>query len=122
MNKDSKYILAIDDNSILLETVRDILMMINVNVYMANSGKMGLTLFSKHHSELDMVIVDMVMPEMSGEETIRRIRQLDKKIPVVLSTGYIPKNVDLKELKVNAYLVKPYTIEDMTDLVNSFLV
>jgi FixJ family two-component response regulator len=63
------------------------------------------------------------MPKMSGKETFERIKKIDAKIPVIISTGYSDRDMDVSQWKhpVNAFLQKPYTNEELSKAIRSIL-
>jgi len=70
-----------------------------------------------------MVILDMIMPEMSGEETYARLREIDPQVRTLLSSGYSQEGRAENILKagVRGFLQKPYTIEDVLHEVRAVL-
>ena len=71
-----KKVLIVDDSKTILKTAKLILTDL-YEVYLANSGEMGLDILSK--KEIDLVLMDVDMPDMDGIETVKRIRETDKK-------------------------------------------
>ena len=82
----SLSILVVDDEDVVRETLGDMLMDLNHNVVMVESGDAAVTKVSE--MPFDIVFTDLAMPEMDGWETARAIRQLNPGLPVVLVTGY----------------------------------
>jgi CheY-like chemotaxis protein len=79
-------ILCIDDNSTGLRARRVLLEKMGHKVTTARSGQEGLNKFAK--VKADLVIVDHVMPRMKGDQVLRKIKQSDPKLPVILLSGY----------------------------------
>jgi PAS domain S-box-containing protein len=106
-------VLVIDDEEMVRETTRDILTIGGMSTLLASNGKEGLEIYRAHRDEISAVILDMQMPVMSGEETLRRLRRIDPNVFVLLSSGHneaearsiyrIGEDSDL------AYLQKPYS-------------
>ena len=79
-------ILCIDDNSAGLRARRVLLEKMGHKVTTARSGQEGLKKFGK--AKADLVIVDYIMPRMKGDQVLRKIKQADPKLPVILLSGY----------------------------------
>jgi signal transduction histidine kinase len=97
-------ILVIDDQEEILTSVRLLLEREGHQVLTALSGEKGLTLFRQH--KVDLVIVDYFMPQMTGEDVVRAIRQRDSDVQILLQTGYSgekPPLTTLRELDIQGY-------------------
>ncbi len=79
-------ILCIDDNAAGLRARRALLEKMGHKVTTAHGGQEGLEKF--HKAKMDLVIVDYRMPRMKGDQVLRKIKQADPKLPVVLLSGY----------------------------------
>ncbi|MEZ4658916.1 MAG: response regulator [Caldilineaceae bacterium] len=116
-------VLVIDDELAIREAIEDILDLIDVSVIAAANGKEGIELFTHWQGKINMILLDMQMPVMSGEETYRHLRDLDASIPIVLSSGY--GETEARDLWESGslstgnvfFLRKPYTVDALLDLV-----
>ena len=104
-------ILVIDDEAQVLRTLSRILERLGFDVVTASSGRDGLALLAAMSQDPPrLVILDIVMPEMDGAETLRRLRGLDRHIPVLLTSGFAMKEVvdrfDMDE--VAGFVPKPF--------------
>ena len=107
----SGTILVIDDEEILRRTSRSILKSIGYKVLVAENGQKGVELFLENRDAVDLVLMDMIMPEMNGMECFREIRRVQPDIPVILSSGFTHED-DIRTLTeegLNGFLQKPYT-------------
>ena len=119
------HVLVIDDELAIREAIEDILDLLDIEVLSAANGKEGVELFANWQSKISMVLLDMRMPVMSGEETYRHIRNLDPSIPVVISSGYGEQ--EARELWINgalstrnvSFLRKPYAVDELLELVKT---
>jgi CheY-like chemotaxis protein len=82
-------ILVVDDEPLALQLARSILTEAGFRVVTAQSGFECLDLFSRHPGEFHLVILDLTMPFMDGEETLGRLRQFDAQVPIFLNTGFV---------------------------------
>jgi PAS domain S-box-containing protein len=81
-------VLVIDDEVLVRDVCQQMLEHLGFRVLIADEGTQGLELFRKHAAEIVVVILDMTMPKLSGEEVYREIRCLDPAARVVLMSGY----------------------------------
>ncbi len=111
-------ILLIDDEQVVLKFAGDALREIGYDVVTCDSGKGGVETV-KQDPELDLVILDLIMPGLSGSETYTRIRQVRQDLPVIISTGYSSRQALESTLEQGAegFLPKPYRIEELSRIV-----
>jgi CheY-like chemotaxis protein len=81
-------VLLIDDEDVVREMVTEVLAHEGVEVLTAGDGERGLELFGEHGDGIDVVLLDLSMPGLSGEETFSRLAERAPDVPVVLSSGY----------------------------------
>lgn len=116
-------ILVIDDEKMLCSMLEDVLESDNHTIESCSSGKEALEIFSRRDTSFDLVLLDMVMPEMDGYETFMHIKELDPDCKVVISSGYNMRKEfkKLKEEGVVGFLHKPYKIGQLRKLLKSIL-
>lgn len=117
----SGSVLAIDDDATTLGILKDLLEMNGLKVHTASEGRDGIEIF--RNSPTDLVITDIRMPHMDGLEVLRRIREIDGNIPVILVTGYGDLDNALGALRRGAYdfLLKPINVEILLNTVRKGL-
>jgi PAS domain S-box-containing protein len=110
-------VLAIDDDETSLGILRDLLEMSGLSVLTALEGQDGIDTFRKNPT--DLVITDIRMPRIDGLEVLRRIREIDENIPVILVTGHGDLENALRALRRGAYdfLLKPINVEILLNTV-----
>jgi len=81
-------LLLVDDDSRLLEANRDVLTSLGYNVLTANNGLEAVELFKQKSNDIHMVVMDVVMPKLSGPLAASRMQQLRKDFPILFVTGY----------------------------------
>ena len=81
-------LLLIDDEEAVRDMVGEVLEQEGVSVLRAEDGARGVALFRDQRERVDLVLLDLSMPGLSGEETFRRLREIDPGVPVILSSGY----------------------------------
>ncbi|MHB2147921.1 response regulator [Calditrichota bacterium LG25] len=113
-------ILLIDDEFMVLELASEILTYLGHKVHIANSGSDGLKIFLDKKDEIDLIIVDLLMPDMNGKEFYEKVRAVDSDVPIIISSGIseTKEKKALKELDIFDVLEKPYTVPQLEELIN----
>lgn len=114
-------ILVIDDEELVRNFIAETLSRKGLEVQTAENGKVGIALFKD--STYDLVITDMKMPDLTGIDVLKKIKEISPETPVVVITAYgsIENAVDAMRLGAFHYLIKPFspdTIETILDKVN----
>ena len=117
------HVLVIDDETSIREVVADILISEGIAVLVAAGGEEGIALYQQQQARIGLVLLDMKMPGISGEETFRRLRALDPAVQVILSSGYteIEINDYFHNADIVAFLQKPYDITQLLQSVHGVL-
>ena len=112
-------ILVIDDEEPVREAVTDILEMEGLNVLTAANGQIGVELFRERAARIGLVLLDLSMPGMSGEETFVQLRQIDPNVRVILSSGYnqIEATQRFIGLGLAGFIQKPYDAETLIESI-----
>jgi diguanylate cyclase (GGDEF)-like protein len=106
-------LLYVEDEKFLQDEVSQNIAPFVKEIILASDGLKGLELFKEHHSKIDLIISDIMMPNMDGIEMIDNIRQLDSDIPVIYATAFNESSYLLKTIQqsVSGYILKPIDIE-----------
>jgi two-component system cell cycle response regulator len=94
-------VLLVEDETLTREFYGDLLVEHGFQVYTAENGTDGLALAERH--QLDTVVLDIVMPGMSGLEVLERLRRLDPDLPVIMLTGHVSSQNAIAALKLGAF-------------------
>src|SRR5439155_23905277 len=110
-------LLLIDDEADMQYSFQRIFGSPEIELTTASSGEEGLRLIPK--IKPDLVIMDVRMAGLSGLEALRRIRQMDSKLLVILMTGYGTTQTTIEAMKLGAFdfLVKPFDVPKLKDIV-----
>ena len=108
-------ILLIDDETDVQYSFRRIFDSAEIEIVPANSGEEGLKLIPK--LKPDLVIMDVRMGGISGLETLRRLRQTDSKLLVIMMTAYGTTQTAIEAMKLGAYdyLLKPFEVPKLKE-------
>jgi signal transduction histidine kinase len=113
-------ILIIDDELGPRESIR-IVLGGEYNCHLAQDGEEGIEVLKK--TPMDLVVLDIKMPKIDGIETLKRIKEVDPEVMVVLLTGYGTLETAQKAIRLGAfdYLKKPFDIEELREVVKKGL-
>ncbi len=116
--KNEGHVLIVDDEPAVREVGSELLEELGYEVHTAPDGAEALDLIEKHKS-VDVVVLDMVMPRLNGEQTFNRLQDMDPSIKVVISSGYTEdeKVRELLERGATAFVQKPYRAQTMARAV-----
>jgi len=118
-----ELILVVEDEASVRNIAQQTLEMAGYRVLTAMDGAEGVGTCAKHLGEIQLMLVDMIMPIMDGLATIRAVRTLDPQIKIVSATG-LPTEIsgtNTEEFRSNAVLHKPYTAERMLKVIREVL-
>jgi CheY-like chemotaxis protein len=115
-------ILCVDDEPVILDSIRKILVIDGYSVDTVESGKEALGLIQIHH--YDFVFTDLKMPEMSGVDVTKSVKHLRPDIDVVIITGYATVETAVECMKFGAmdYVQKPFTEDELLDFVKKIVI
>ncbi len=116
----NEKILVVDDEINLLQVVKDYLTLEKYEVYTADRGNKAIELF--HDIQPDFVILDLMLPDMSGEEICRHIRK-ESDIPILMLTAKSSEDDKVTGLYIGAddYVTKPFSPRELVGRVRAIL-
>jgi PAS domain S-box-containing protein len=116
-------ILVIDDEDIVRELAEMMLHRLGYAVHLAEDGRKGLLYYQTHGDIIDLVIVDMSMPNMGGLECVQHLTRLNPAVKVILATGYSQDSLgdELNRPNFCGFLQKPFLLQDLSELLASCL-
>jgi len=93
------------------------------SVLIAKSGQEAVALFQKNSEIIDLVILDVIMPDMGGEETFNQMKKIDPSVSVILSSGYSLDGLATKIMDrgCKAFIQKPFTINALSQKLRDVL-
>ena len=116
-------ILLVEDEIMLREVLEESLTEAGHKVLTAGNGVLALDVFREHAQAIDLVITDLGMPEMGGEELFRRLRALAPQLKIMVSSGYLDglTREHLLQMGVCRVLQKPYRLKAIHDEIRAVL-
>ena len=119
----NELVLLVDDEERILTVGREICKALGYGVITTGSGKEALSVYKEKKEEINLVVLDMIMPEMNGLETFLELKKYNPDIKVLLSTGYSidEKAQEMLNQGCKGYILKPYSVIDFSHKVREVL-
>ncbi len=123
LKRGGETLLLVDDEEVNLEVSQELLASLDYNVYVAGSGQEGLAIYAEKQNEIDLVIIDMIMPGMSGGEVFDHLRALNPAAKVLLSSGYSidGQAKDILDRGCNGFIQKPFKLSHLSQKIREIL-
>jgi two-component system cell cycle sensor histidine kinase/response regulator CckA len=123
VEKGQGTLLLVDDEIMVLEASQEVLEMLGYTVIPARGGREALELYRTHRDNIDIVILDLIMPDMGGGETYNQLKELNPKVKVLLSSGY---GIDgqasqILERGCDGFLQKPFEMGELSQRIREIL-
>jgi two-component system, cell cycle sensor histidine kinase and response regulator CckA len=116
----TETILLVEDNNILRGSVTDTLSELGYHVLEAENGAVALTILESEHEKIDLIISDVVMPQMGGVVLYQNIKQKYPTLPLLMMTGY-PLGEEAPELAGLPWIAKPFSVQVLGAKVRALL-
>ncbi len=112
-------VLVIEDEPVVRSVVTRVLSRAGVKVLTAENGKQGVDLFLEHQPIISLVLLDLQMPVMGGEEALAHLKEIDPDVTVILSSGFDESEAHRRfsNLDLAAFLQKPYTNDRLIEAI-----
>ncbi|MBU0991653.1 MAG: response regulator [Proteobacteria bacterium] len=109
-------VLIIDDEENIINVTREMLESMGYTVMTAKSGNEGIDVFRRNSERIDVLILDMIMPGMSGGETMEHIKNIDPNARILLSSGYGREGAaeEIMARGCDGFIQKPYDLEKLS--------
>lgn len=119
----SETILLADDEKIILNVGMELLENLGYQVLTAASGKEAIEVFETNRDKIDMIILDTIMPEMGGNETYEKLKEINPGIKVLLSSGYGINDpaVQILANDCDGFIQKPFNLVDLSKSTREIL-
>ena len=119
----SETILLVDDERNVLETTGELISSLGYRLYVAGSGQEAIAVYKEKKDEIDTVILDMIMPGLSGGTTFDLLREIDPQVRVLLCSGY---SIDGQAREIlnkgcKGFLQKPFKLEELSRKIRETL-
>jgi PAS domain S-box-containing protein len=121
--KGSETILIVDDEDAVISVCKELLEALDYKVITAYSGKDAVGIYRSKKEEIDLVILDMIMPEMGGGEAFELMKAINPGIKVILSSGYSLNGhaADIMKQGCKTFIQKPFSIDELSKKIREVL-
>lgn len=118
-----ELILIVDDEAAIREITKTSLETYGYRVLSASDGIEAIALYAVNKTEIHLVLIDMMMPQMDGLTTIRTLQKINPQVKIVAVSGLVSndKQIQVASLGVKTFLSKPYTTKDLLHTLSSVL-
>lgn len=119
----SETILLVDDEETVTSVCRSMLEMLGYRVLVARSGEEAVALYKANPQEIDIVIMDMIMPGLGGEQAFDRLKAINPDIRIIMATGYTTdgKESQLAARGCKGFLNKPYRLQALSQKIREVI-
>lgn len=116
-------ILLVDDEPMILGSASEMLKLLGYTVYQAASGQEAVAVYAAKRDKINLVLLDMIMPGMSGAEVLRILQDLNPGVQVILSSGYSMQGEVQKVMETgcSGFIQKPYSFTELSNVVHQVL-
>ena len=119
----TKTILLVDDEEMVLNVGRKFLKVTGYRVLTARDGREAIEVYEKYKDSIDLVLLDIVMPNMKGGEVFDRLKEINPEIKVLLVSGY---SIDGEATKIlergcNGFIQKPFDMKQLSEAIRTIL-
>ncbi|MCG6907373.1 MAG: response regulator [Desulfobacteraceae bacterium] len=121
--KGSGTVLLVDDEEVIVEVASGMLKLLNYTVLTARSGSEALSLFTEQRERIDLVILDMIIPDMDGAQIFHRLKGIAPDVKVLLASGYSLKGkaAALLENGCSGFIQKPFNLQALSQKLEAIL-
>jgi PAS domain S-box-containing protein len=121
--KGRETILLVDDEEMIADIGKRMLEKLGYRVLLAESGKSALKVYEDHRDSINLIILDMIMPDMGGSEAFDQLKAVDPSIRILLSSGYSLNGQASQIMKrgCNGFIQKPFNIEQISKKIRKIL-
>ena len=112
-------ILVIEDESVIRKMIEAVLKQLGYQVLLAENGRIGLEIFQECQREIDLVLLDKIMPEMDGLTCFRELKKIKADARIILISGFVDE-LDIQNLKnqgLNGFLAKPFRMAELSQIL-----
>ncbi|MFH1077531.1 MAG: response regulator, partial [Pseudomonadota bacterium] len=119
MLKASGTVLVVDDENSVLEVGVEMLKEIGYTVLFSDNSRRGLEIYRQKQKDIDLVILDMIMPGMSGGEVYDKIKEINPRVKVILSSGYSMEGqaTEIMQRGCNGFIQKPFGLKELSQKI-----
>ncbi|MCU0286759.1 MAG: response regulator [Acidobacteria bacterium] len=118
-NKKKGLVLVVEDEPIMRKIAMKVLIDEGYDVLTAENGEEGIELFKQHYENINLVLLDMVLPGQSGKDVYIEMKKINPGVKVLLNSGYKhdKRLTEAFELGVKHFIEKPYSLDELSTAI-----
>ncbi|MDY6988013.1 MAG: response regulator [Thermodesulfobacteriota bacterium] len=119
----TETVLLVDDEEMIVDVGNEMLTALGYHVMIASNGKQAVGLYEQNKDKIDMVILDLIMPDMGGGEVYDRLKENNPKVKVLLSSGYSIDGQanEIMDRGCDGFIQKPFDMKQLSDKLREIL-
>ena len=119
----TETILIVDDQETVWDFLIEALQKLGYSVLLAENGLDAVEIYENNPGQIDLVLLDMIMPKQGGHSTFHKLKEIDPNVSVLLSSGFVSMEDvdDLLNSGAAGFLPKPHRIREMAAKIRSIL-
>ncbi len=123
LSRGTETILVVEDDKRVSLVVDHILRVLEYKIFVATSGREAIEVYKSNKDKIDLVILDMIMPEMDGSEIYDKLKEINPDIRVLLASGYSAdkRAAEILERGRNGFIQKPFRIKNLSQKIRDVL-
>ena len=123
LHRAKETVFLIDDDDMIADVSEMILKSSGYDVVIAKSGEEAIEVYKENHSRIDMVILDMILPDMGGGDTYDRLKEINPRVKVLLASGYDIdyQGRDIMERGCDGFIQKPFNMNELLEKISGIL-
>ena len=116
-------VLIVDDEKPVLEVGAEMLKAIGYKVFKAQNGRAAIKLYKEYQDQIDLVILDMILPDLGGGEIFDLLKEINPSVAVILSSGYSIEGraTDILNRGCKGFIQKPFSMEELAEKIKSII-
>ena len=119
----TETVLIVDDEQMIIDVSKSLLAKMGYNLLTAGGGKEALEIYKAYKHKIDLVILDMIMPDTGGSETFDQLKKINPDVKVLLSSGYSINGLatEILERGCNGFIQKPFNMKSLSQKLREIL-
>ena len=119
----TETVLFVDDEDMIIELAEELFEGLGYKVLTAGSGREAIETYEKNKERIDMVLLDMVMPDMGGDETYDKLKKINPDIKVLLASGYSMNGqaTEIMDRGCSGFIQKPFKMRELSQKLREIL-
>ena len=118
----NETILLVDDQALVRNLGRTILESFGYRVLLANDGQQAIEVYQRERQRIDLIVLDLTMPRLSGRDALRQLLEIDADVRVLFASGYNAEHLSAEDHEqIVGFVSKPYRPDDLARVIRTAL-